>query len=320
MAKRSQSHAVAGQDGGQDGGRQGLLQNSGNNLHILQDGGQYSGGYLWTFPSLWTDNGPVLFRPALPGWMHAFPYSKTKLIVGTEFPDGAWDPLLKAGSIAAAFAAQPDWTKDCDPGDPPLNDDELRVDEAWLRHLSDRGDRNDADLGPAITLQAQDISQYWANLLACSAASRPATWTLVLISLQVAGLVAAYFKLKYMRARPAQVWTAIAPPIATPPHPSYPSGHALQAFLTAECTKMVVPAMSEHCDALAEQIAVNRERAGVHFRSDTDASRRIRKKVLTVLERVSQFTAVLEQAHKEWPKHVRAIDPPDPPKQPPGAN
>jgi hypothetical protein len=289
----------AGQDGGQDGG-QGGGEYGGNNLHILQDGGQYSGGYLWSFPSLWTGSGPLLFRPTLPGWMHAFPYSKTDLVIGTRFPDGAWDPLLMAGAIAAAFAAKPGWTTTCDPKDPPVTAKELQDDEAQLRWYSDQGDRSDADLGAAINLQATDISQYWANLLACSAASRPATWALVLIGLQVGGLVAAYFKLKYMRARPAQVWTAIAPSIATPPHPSYPSGHALQAFLIAECVKLAVPAMAKQCDALADQIALNRERAGVHFASDTEASRRIRPHVLAILRRVSEFERILGQATNEW--------------------
>jgi len=66
----------------------------------------------------------------------------------------------------------------------------------------------------------------------------------------------------------------LEPAILVPAHPSYPSGHATQAFLTAAALINVMDAsMHTHIDHVANEIAVNREWAGVHFASDTTAGR-----------------------------------------------
>ena len=165
-----------------------------------------------------------------PGWMHAFPYDKTAFTPKVTFPDHAWAPRLKARAITTAVIATPGWIERCDPGPADLSEAVLETDKALLRKLLDAGDRNDPDLGPAIKAQAVNTVDYWAYLLGCSAASRPATWLLVLVSFEAAAQIASFFKLKYNRPRPVQVWTAIAPSIPTPLSPSYPSGHALESF------------------------------------------------------------------------------------------
>ena len=151
------------------------------------------------------------------------------------------------------------------------------------------------------------MQAYWGNRVAGSVRACPGTYRLGLIGLQVAGLVAASHKLDYMRARPGQVWPSIAPVIATPPHPSYPSGHGLQGLLIAECLKLVAPAMANAIDRLGERIGVNREIAGVHFPSDTAASKSITPKVMAVLKKVPQFDEVLQAAKAEWPASVRSV-------------
>ena len=142
--------------------------------------------------------------------------------------------------------------------------------------------------------QAVNTVDYWAYLLGCSAASRPATWLLVLVSFEAAAQIASFFKLKYNRPRPVQVWTAIAPSIPTPLSPSYPSGHALKSFLTAECMKLFAPNdMASQFQALAEQIALNRERGGVNFPSDTAASRRMTGYAIQHLRNNSEVAAAV---------------------------
>jgi len=266
------------------------------------------------------------------------------MIVGTVFPDGGWDPLLKAGAIAAAFATQPNWQKATDPGwwfeaaDYParrkytaskvvdtrkefLNEQTKTLTDdiagLWKWYLS--GERHNRE--QEVKKQAVDISPYWANLLACSSSSMPATWSLVLIGLQVGGMIAAYHKLHYRRARAVQVWAPIAPMIATPPHPSYPSGHALQGMLIADCVSLAVPQMAAACEALGERIGINREIAGVHFPSDTRASHWIAEQTMPILKTVDEFNEVVELARNEWgtPKDVSSpIPPPKPLSQPKG--
>jgi acid phosphatase (class A) len=240
-----------------------------------------------------------LIPPELPGWFkYIFAPASTAKIGGAEFPEGGWDPLIKANAIAAAFASESDWPKVCDPGPPDNSDAVLAQELEQLMAYSTGSERSEKlDM---IVAQADDFTPYWANLLICSRDCRPATWTLVLIGQQVGALVATYFKFKYMRSRPAQMWTSLAPQVITPGHPSYPSGHALQAFLIAECVKLAAPATTPLCDMLAQNIAKNREIAGVHFPSDTAASQRSVPNVRNLLMRNSLFIKVLNEAADEW--------------------
>jgi membrane-associated PAP2 superfamily phosphatase len=62
-------------------------------------------------------------------------------------------------------------------------------------------------------------------------------------------------------------------------HPSFPSGHALQSWLIARCLTKVIYDYKPHLKWLARRIAINRERAGLHYRSDTDAGYSIAKQL-----------------------------------------
>ena len=172
-----------------------------------------------------------------------------------------------------------------------------------------------------ISAQADDFSAYWGNLLVCSATIRPSLWLLILSGVQIGGLVAAYHKSNYKRPRPAQAWLPIAPSIATPGHPAYPSGHATQAHLISLFMQLVAPELSEACDALARRIAGNREIAGVHYRSDTLAGEWSARKIFDLLcghspvtidqdtvvsGLVAAFNDLVAAARSEWrPDFVR---------------
>ena len=120
--------------------------------------------------------------------------------------------------------------------------------------------------------------------------------------------MASRFKLKYQRARPAQVWPVVRPLLPTPRHPSYPSGHALQCFLIANVLGSSVAAIKPMLDILADRIAVNRERAGVHFPSDTAASRRMIPQVATEMTKIvleygaaqKTFNDLMNEVDTEW--------------------
>ena len=98
------------------------------------------------------------------------------------------------------------------------------------------------------------------------------------------------------------------PPIQVPGHSSFPSGHATQAHLIAECAKLVLStpvkaALSADLDALAGRIARNREIAGLHYRSDSTAGSNLAVAILGILNSVAMptFTTAVTAAQAEWP-------------------
>jgi hypothetical protein len=123
-----------------------------------------------------------------------------------------------------------------------------------------------------------------------------------------------YFKGKNDRPRPSQICPALLPPIQVPGHSSFPSGHATQAHLIAECAKLVLSspvkaALSADLDALAGRIARNREIAGLHYKTDSEAGLSLANSILGILNSsamststtITLFTDALTAARAEWP-------------------
>jgi membrane-associated phospholipid phosphatase len=116
-----------------------------------------------------------------------------------------------------------------------------------------------------------------------------------------AGYLGSYHKSRYRRPRPAQAWAPIAPTIATPGHPAYPSGHATQAFLLSEFVKKIAPELKGPATVLANRIARNREIAGVHYRSDSKAGAWIAAEIMQLLDKhKGSLHHLMEAAEREW--------------------
>jgi acid phosphatase (class A) len=77
------------------------------------------------------------------------------------------------------------------------------------------------------------------------------------------------FKEYFNRARPSSVIPEINPILPVPWHASYPSGHATQSFVIASMMANHFPKYSKKLFNLAFQVGLNREIAGLHYRSDT---------------------------------------------------
>ena len=59
--------------------------------------------------------------------------------------------------------------------------------------------------------------------------------------------------------------------IATPPFPSYVSGHSSTSGAAATVLAAFFPAKAAQLSAMAEEAAVSRRYGGIHFRSDNEA-------------------------------------------------
>ena len=108
-----------------------------------------------------------------------------------------------------------------------------------------------------------------------------------------------HFKYKFNRQRPFQIYPALLPPISTPPHSSYPNGHALQSFLIAGCLTEACPNIKVPVDALAHRIGANREVAGVHFGTDRKVSHEIAGPTMDALRKGKLFNQLVATARKE---------------------
>lgn len=67
------------------------------------------------------------------------------------------------------------------------------------------------------------------------------------------------------------LYPAFLPPLVTPPHPSYISGHAAVSGAAAEVLKSYFSTESKRIDRWAEEAAMSRLYGGIHYRFDNDA-------------------------------------------------
>jgi hypothetical protein len=182
------------------------------------------------------------------------------------------------------------------------------VSELVLRAMTER-----ADAMGEILAQAGSFVGDFAGLLDCNTVSHAKTIELISACVSIAGFAGQHFKQVNDRRRPSHVAPALKPPIDVPGHGSYPSNHAAQAFLVMDAlgavfgTKKGAAERAQNAAmpavrALAARIAVNREIAGVHYPSDTEAGRELARKLLPILNspQVPRFEALVTAAAAEW--------------------
>jgi len=240
--------------------------------------------------------------------IHSYPILQWR----NGFPKRAWDPLLLSKLVLAEFAAQ-GW--DNLPTQALTNHEANLLTQAGqlaseidvlLGYLPNRQER-----AGEIVAQAQDISLHWADMLMITPSSYPRTWALMSCAVDVGQLVTMHYKYIFNRARPVQCYPALMPPITTPPHPSFPNSHALQSALIADTLKLVLENAGDSLaitstrlpmlDAIAERIGKNREIAGLHFPSDTEASLNIlRNPVFEQMRQCPTFQQFIDDARNEW--------------------
>lgn len=91
------------------------------------------------------------------------------------------------------------------------------------------------------------------------------------------------------------------PPLVTPTHPSYVSGHATVSGAAAEVLKSYFPQDAAQIDAWAEEAAMSRLYGGIHYRFDNEAGLSLGRRVgkLTVAQMKTTDTSAALRKHKE---------------------
>ena len=90
-------------------------------------------------------------------------------------------------------------------------------------------------------------------------------------------------KRHFDRVRPSFLDKKIVPVIRIPAHASYPSGHSTESWSLAFCLGDKYPERRDEYYSIANNIATNRERAGLHYKSDSDYGKLLARKILDIV-------------------------------------
>ena len=101
-------------------------------------------------------------------------------------------------------------------------------------------------------------------------------------------------KSEFNRARPNVALPEISPVIPVPWHASHPSGHATQSYLQYLVFEAWYPSKAYEFERMAFRIADNREIAGVHYRSDSEAGRGLARLIFDQYVENDEFRHALE--------------------------
>ena len=176
--------------------------------------------------------------------------------------------------------------------------------------IAARDERAEA-LGEILSQDVEFVTDFM-GLLTITPASHPHTYRVLHLANLIAVYAAMYFKELKSRPRPSHICPALRPPIPVPGHASFPSGHATQAYLMALFIERVLvgtasaAAMARPLKVLAVRIARNREIAGLHYPTDSEAGRQLALSLFGTLNgapvaAVPGFAAAIAAARAEWP-------------------
>jgi subtilisin family serine protease len=152
-----------------------------------------------------------------------------------------------------------------------------------------------------IEWEADHLSRSYQTALLTGPDAYPKTWQLMNTMSDLALIPVMNFKKQFARARPNQLDPAIKPLIEVPGHPAYPSGHSTQNFLIAHVLSEVIGDDAEliaRVFAIARRVAENREWAGVHYHTDTEAGEQLAREIFPIMKRV--FATPINEAIVEW--------------------
>ena len=103
----------------------------------------------------------------------------------------------------------------------------------------------------------------------------------------------------YLRPRPPAVDRAVQPCVLIPTSNSYPSGHALRAYVWAAVLGEIFTDRRDELDARARRVAWGRIIGGVHFPTDSIGGRIIAQAIVAELRKDPGYRAAVEKCLAE---------------------
>jgi membrane-associated phospholipid phosphatase len=215
---------------------------------------------------------------------------------------GAWDTwLLKSGS---QFRLKYDWAADMkNPTFKAAYDEVGATHQKLTRHQIERAIYWNFDV-PAILwndiarraastgktpMKPDSMGIMWSdiarNAIASQALDVPHTARMLnVLHLTLADAFIACWDTKYQNDVPRPYMMApdgkpLMTVVPTPPHPSYPSGHATASMAAAVVLSKYFPAQQRYFVAQAEEAAMSRLWGGIHYRKDNDDGLKLGKRI-----------------------------------------
>jgi hypothetical protein len=253
------------------------------------------------------DFSPTPMHPDIPRNLIPAPWG--------DFNDKLWDSGLYALLALHQAAAAPAWTNIAIPPSETkvigwVNNVRYVTEE--IEYLRSIMENDRAAYLPEILAQHDNAPFYWISMLGMTNGSKPASLKLMQMAMRIGEMAAIVYKKKYMRVRPSTISPGLAPPFGPPGHPAFPSGHSLQAWLITyslmEVTRPAAGAASRYKEQLkwlAKRVAANRERAGLHYPSDSAGGRYLAVRIFDILKNENNtaytiFQTALDHAKAEW--------------------
>lgn len=112
------------------------------------------------------------------------------------------------------------------------------------------------------------------------------------------------FKYKYLRVRPYVLEPALQN-LEDTNWAAYPSGHAANSYINAYIYSELAPEFADEFLKDAYDMAHSREILGVHYPSDSEASRVLARQLVNKLFQQETFRTDFEQVKKEWALKAR---------------
>ncbi len=125
---------------------------------------------------------------------------------------------------------------------------------------------------------ADGANHYWYGMLQISPSRTPATYLMVRVGRRIGEHVVMCLKGFFRSPRPSQLCPAIVPMIDPPSTPSFPAGHAVQAYLISYLLGYSLP-----------RVSVNRIVAGLHYPTDIIAGRAVGIACFKALTRIESL-------------------------------
>jgi acid phosphatase (class A) len=215
-----------------------------------------------------------------------------------EFQDRSWGADFLSLFYLVDFA-QERWqnlvvTDENQPPAPGSDKEQQEFDELIRMYDEER-----AALMPEIVAQDTGFPEHFVHLLGMTEKTHPKTFLVLKIAAWCGQTAMVYFKKQKKRLRPSQVMPALFPPVDFL-HPSWPSGHSTVSHLMARCAAAVRPEMEGVLTRLANQIGRNREVAGLHFASDTNAGIELADKLFAIIRGIPSIQQAIDDAKTEW--------------------